>query len=153
MPIIIPMLSSHRMQSEIIMYGLISKCVKLSPFLLDNIEIRFGSKIYRQIVGIPMGTNCALPVADRSIFVLFERDFMLSFPEDNQSNVIKAFNTKSRCLDDLLIIDNNFFDSMVARIYPSELQLNRASLEDIEASFLNLLLSISDGFIKTEIYN
>ena len=146
------MLSSHRMQSEIIMYGLVSKCVKLSPFLLDNIDIRFDSKLYRQIVGIPMGTNCALPVADRSIFVLFERDFMLSFPEDNQSYVIKAFNSKSRCLDDL-IIDNNFFDSMVDRIYPSELQLNRASLEDIEASFLNLLFSISDGFVKTEIYN
>ena len=28
-------------------------------FLLDNIYIRFGSKLYRQIVGIPMGTNCA----------------------------------------------------------------------------------------------
>ena len=28
-------------------------------YLLDNIYIRFGTKLYRQIVGIPMGTNCA----------------------------------------------------------------------------------------------
>ena len=38
-------------------------CDALS-FLLDNIYIRFGTKLYRQIVGIPMGTNCAPLVAD-----------------------------------------------------------------------------------------
>ena len=49
---------------------------------------------------------------------------MLSLSEDTQSDVIEAFNSTSRYLNDLLIIDNNFFDSMVNRIYPSELQLN-----------------------------
>ena len=49
---------------------------------------------------------------------------MLSLSEDNQSDVIEAFNSTSRYLDDLLNIDNNFFESMVNRIYPSELQLN-----------------------------
>ena len=41
--------------------------------------------------------------------------------EDNKSDVIEAFNSTSRYLDDLLNIDNNFFDSMTNRIYPSEL--------------------------------
>ena len=50
-------------------------------------------------------------------------------------------------------IDNNFFDSMVNRIYPTELQLNKANVSDAETSFLNLHLSISDGFIKTKIYD
>ena len=50
-------------------------------------------------------------------------------------------------------IDNNFFDSMVNRIYPSELQLNKVKVSDTEASFLNLHLSISDGFVKTKIYD
>ena len=49
-------------------------------FLLDNINIRFGSKLYRQIVGIPMGTNCAPLVADLFLFC-YERDFMLSLSE------------------------------------------------------------------------
>ena len=35
-------------------------------FLLDNIFIRSGTKLYRQVVWIPMGTNCALLVADYS---------------------------------------------------------------------------------------
>ena len=78
---------------------------------------------------------------------------MLSLSEDNQSGVIEAFNSTSRYLDDLLNIDNNFFDSMVNRIYPSELQLNNATVSDAEASFLDLHLSISDGFVKTKIYD
>ena len=80
-------------------------------------------------------------------------NFMLSLSEDNQSDVIEAFNSTSRYLDDLLNIDNNFFDSMVNRIYPSELQLNKANVSDTEASFLDLHLSISDGFVQTKIYD
>ena len=65
-----------------------------------------------------MGTNCAPLVADLFSFC-YEKDFMLSISEDNQYDVIEAFNSTSRYLDDLLNIDNTFFDSMVNRIYPS----------------------------------
>ena len=69
---------------------------------------------------------------------------MLSLSDDNQSEVIEAFNSTSRYLDDLLNIDNNVFDSMVSHIYPSELQLNKVNVSDTEASFLDdLHLSIS----------
>ena len=78
---------------------------------------------------------------------------MLALLEDNQSDVIEAFNSTSRYLDYLLNIDNNFYDSIVNRIYPSELQLNKANVSDTEASFLDLHLSISDGFVKTKIYD
>ena len=50
-------------------------------------------------------------------------------------------------------IDNNFFDSMINHIYPSELQLNKANVSDSEASFLDLHLSISDDFVKTKIFD
>ena len=46
-------------------------------FLLDNIFIQFGTKLYRQVVGIPMGTNCAPLVSDLFLFC-YERDFMMS---------------------------------------------------------------------------
>ena len=123
-----------------------------STFLLDNIYISLRSKLYRQIVGIPMGTICAPLVADLFLFC-YERDFMLSLSRDNQSDVIEAFNSTSRYLDDLLNIDNNFFDTMGNRINPSELYLNQANVSDTEASFLDLHLSISDGFVKTKIYD
>ena len=115
-------------------------------FLLDNIYIRFGCKLYRQNVGIPMDTSCTPLVADLFLFS-YERDFMLSLSEDNQSDVIEAFSSTSRYLDDILNIENSFFDSMVNRIYHSELQLNKANGSDAEVSFLDLHLSISDTFI------
>ena len=76
---------------------------------------------------------------------------MLSLLDDNQPGVIEAFNSTSRYLDDLLNIDNNFFDSKINHIYPSELQLSKANVSDAEASFLDLHFSISDGFVKTKI--
>ena len=97
-----------------------------------------------------MGTNCVPLVAD---LFCYERDLMLSLSDDNQYKVIEAFNSTSRYLDDLLNIDNTVFDSMVNHIYPSELQLNRTNVSDTEASFLNLHLSILDGFAKTKIFN
>ena len=108
-------------------------CDALS-FLLDNINIRFGTKLYRQIVGIPMGTNCAPLVADLFLFC-YERDFMKNLSSDNQADVIKAFNSTSRYLDDLLNIDNHYFEGMVNQIYPPELQLNKANTSDTEAPF------------------
>ena len=59
-------------------------------YLLDNIFIRFGSKLYRQIVDIPMGTNCTPLVADFFLFC-YERDFMLSLSDNNQIDIIEAF--------------------------------------------------------------
>ena len=108
-------------------------------FLLDNIFVRFGTKLYRQVVGIPMGTNCAPLVADLFLFC-YERDFMMPLSDNNQADVIDAFNTTSRYLDDILNINHVYFDNMVSQIYPSELQLNKANTSDTEAAFLDLLL-------------
>ena len=78
---------------------------------------------------------------------------MLSLSELNRSDVIEAFNSTSRYLDDLLNIDNNFFDSIVNHIYPSELQLNIANVSEPMPRFFDLHLSISDCFVKTKIYD
>ena len=119
---------------------------------MDNIHIRFGTKLYRQIVGIPMGTNCAPLVADLFIFC-YERDFMISLSNDNQADIIRAFNSTSRYLDDVLNIDNPYFEGMVNQIYPPELQLNKANTSDTEAPFLDLHLYISNDFVSSKIYD
>ena len=90
-------------------------------YLLDNIFIRFGTKLYRQIIGIPMDINCAYLVEDLFLFC-YERDFMKSLSPENQADIIEAFNSTSRFLDDLLNIDNIYFEQIVNWIYPAELQ-------------------------------
>ena len=84
-------------------------------YLLDNIFIRFGSKLYRQIVCIPLGTNYAPLVADLFLFC-HDRDIMLSLSDNNQTDIIEAFNSTTRYLDDLLDIDNLYFEQMVRYI-------------------------------------
>ena len=103
-------------------------------FLLDNIFIRFGTKLYRQVVEIPMDTYYAPLVVDLFLFC-YERDFMMSLSYDKQTGGIDAFNTTSRYLDDILNTNNNYFDNMVSQIYPSELQLNKANTSDTKAAF------------------
>ena len=74
------------------MHGL----VKMT-FLLGNIFIRFGTKLYKQVVGIPIGTHCALLVAYLFLFC-YESNFMMSLSDDKQAELIDAFNTTSRYL-------------------------------------------------------
>ena len=115
-------------------------------YILDNVFIRFCSKSYRKIVGIPMGTNCAPLVADL-VLLCYERDFMLSLSDNNQTDIIEAFNSTSRYSDDLLNIDNPYFEQMVGQIYPTELQLNKANSSDTEAPFLDLNLFIASDIV------
>ena len=99
-----------------------------------------------------MGPNCAPLVADLFLFC-YERDFMKDLSNDNQVDIIKAFNSTSRYLDDLLTIDNPYFEGMVNQIYPPELQLNKAYTSDTKAPFLDLHLPNSNGFVSSKIYN
>ena len=87
-------------------------------------------------------------VADLLLFC-YERDFT----KEKRYDLIDAFKSTSRYLDDLLNIDNIHFDYMVHSIYPAELQLNKANASDTEAAFLDLNLSIHNDIVSTKIYD
>ena len=114
-----------------------------------------------------MGTNCAPLVADLVLFC-HERDFMLPLSDnnqtvclfalllyipDNQTDIIEAFNSASRYLDDLLNIDNPYFEHMVGQIYPNKLQVNKSNSADTEAPSLYLDLSITNDIVSSKIYD
>ena len=80
-------------------------------------------KLYRRVfcdVNLENVFDCAPLVADLFLF-FYERDFMKSLSRESQADIIEAFNSTSRYLDDLLNIGNIYFDQMVDRIYPTEL--------------------------------
>ena len=74
----------------------------------------------------------------------------MSLPDYRQADNIDAFNTTSRYLYDIIIIINQYFDNMISKIYPSELQLNKANTE---VAFLDLHLSISNDIVSTKMYD
>ena len=78
---------------------------------------------------------------------------MMSLSDDTNADVTEAFNSTSRYSDYLLNIDNPYFERMASQIYHSEMQLNKANTSGIEALFLDLHLSILDGFVSSKIYD
>ena len=78
---------------------------------------------------------------------------MMFLSNDKQADVIDAFNTTSRYLDDILNTNNVYFHNMVSQIYPSKIQLNKANTSYKEAAFLGLHLSISNDIVSTKIYD
>ena len=103
-------------------------------YLLDNIFIRLAQNYIDKFKVFQWVLMHAPLVAD--LFLLcYERDFMLSLSDNNQTDIIEAFNSTSRYLDDLLNIDNPYFEQMVGQTYPTELQLNKANSSDTEAPF------------------
>ena len=99
-----------------------------------------------------MGTNCAPLVADLFLFC-YEKDSMTSLSDVKQTEIIEAFKSTSRYPNDLLNIDNRYFEGMVNRIYPPEQQLNKANTADTEAPIFDLHLSISNRFVSSKIYD
>ena len=77
---------------------------------------------------------------------------MLSLSGNNQTDIIEAINSTSRYLNDLLNIDNPYFEQMVGQIYPTELQLKKSNSSDTEAPFFDLNLSITKYIASSKMY-
>ena len=82
-----------------------------------------------------------------------KRDFMLYLSDNNQTDIIEAFNSTSRYFDDLLNINNPYLEQTVGQIYPTEFLLNKANSSDTEAPYLDLNLSITNGIVSSKIYD
>ena len=92
-------------------------------YLIDNIYVNVGNKVFRQCVGIPMGTDCAPLLANLFLFY-YEYKYMKKLIK---TNIIKArrFNNTMRYIDDLLVLNNPSFEDAIKDIYPTELQLKK----------------------------
>ena len=84
-------------------------------FLMENIYVQFDGMVYQQIVGIPMGTNCALLIADLFLYC-YERDFMSNLQKFKRFDLIDKFNDTSRYLDDIFTIDYPTFAEYIPDI-------------------------------------
>ena len=121
-------------------------------FLMENLYVQFDGMVYQQIVGIPMGTNCAPLIADLFLYC-YEMDFMSDLQKSKRFDLIDMFNDTSRYLDDIFTIDYPEFERHISNIYPPELQLNKANTSDKETSFLDLNIKVIGSGIHTSVYD
>ena len=125
--------------------------IKMLEFLVDNIFVVFAGKVFQQTVGIPMGTNCALLLADIFLYS-YEADFIQSLLSTGKKHLASRFNLTYRYIDDVLSINNPEFEHYLGQMYPAELEIKDTTENTTSASYPDLLLSIGrDGLIHTSI--
>ena len=83
-------------------------------FLVDNIFVVFAGKVFQQIIGIPMGTNCAPLLADIFLYS-YEAEFIQSLLSAGKKRLY-------RYIDDVLSINNPDFENYLGQMYPLSLR-------------------------------
>ena len=116
--------------------------VNMLEYLVDNIFIEVGNRVFRQCIGIPMGTDYAPLIANLFLFY-YEYNFMKGLIKTNA----KRFSTTVRYIDDLLTLNNTRFQEEIPNIYPVELVLKRTTESLCELSYLDICIRIIDYYI------
>ena len=88
-------------------------------FLVDNIYVRFGGQLFRQMIGIPVGTNCAPLLADLFLCSC-ENEFLDKLIKEGKRKLAKKFNLSHRYTDDLISFNNKRFKEFISDIYPKQ---------------------------------
>ena len=78
-----------------------TELIKHLNYLIDNIYVTFGDKLYRQIFGIPMGTNCAVFIANFYLFS-YELDYVTEQINLNNVQHIRQLLNTARYIDDII---------------------------------------------------
>ena len=124
------------------------KLITYVEYLIDNVYVNVGNKVYRQCVGIPMGTDCAPLLANLFLF-FYEYRYMKNLIK-NDIFMAKRFNNTMRYIDDLLILNNIQFNDAIQDIYPSELQLKKITESPTTLSYF---ITREHGKYSTTLYD
>ena len=121
--------------------------IRMLEFLVDNIFVVFAGKVFQQIIGIPLGTNCKPILADIFLYS-YEAEFIQALLSTGRKRLASQFNFTYRYIDDVLSINNPEFENYLCQMYP--LNFKDTTESDTSASYLDLLLSIGrDGQLHT----
>ena len=119
-----------------------SKIIEAISFLVDNTYVRFAGRIWHQIVGIPMGTNCAGFLANLYCFT-YEFDFLKKVINDKNFVVAEELLRTKRYIDDLLAINGVHLPNhlyLPEGIYPKEILTLVTAAEGETVPYMDLLI-------------
>ena len=121
-------------------------------WLINNIYDVCGDSLFRQVIGIPMGTDCAPFLANLYLYS-YEYQWLIKKYENKEFDILRKFNYCFRYIDDLLCINNDqFMDSVMKEIYPKELSLTSDNAV-LKAHYLNLDLYIFHDKIEYKLFD
>ena len=117
---------------------------KVIKFLIDNIFVQFGGRLFRQMIGIPMGTNCAPLLADLFLYS-YENEFFDNMIRSGHRRLARSFNLCYRYIDGLIVFNNKKVLDYLKEIYPSQLTAEKAYKSDHLVDYLDLTFVIDSG--------
>ena len=134
------------------MYTADNNC-KMIEFLIDSIFVQFGGRFY-QVIGIPIGSNCAPLVADLFLYS-YENEFLDKMIKSGHRRLNhRSFNLCYRYIDDLIVFNNKKFLDYLKEIYSSQLTVEKANNSDHLADYLDPTFIIdSGGKLSTRLYD
>jgi len=129
------------------------KKVILLSWLIDRIYVTFGDKVFRQKIGIPMGTDCAPFLANLFLYS-YEYEWIDKQRSLKNYSMLNAFKHSCRYIDDLLLANNHdLMIEVMKDIYPKELVLVPDDSNGLSTPFLDLQLVVKDGVVSTSIFD
>ena len=111
---------------------------KMIEFLVDNIYVRFGGQLFRQMDGIPMGTNCA-PLLAYLFLYSYENEFLDKFIKEGKRKLVRKFSLSYCYTDDLISFNNKRFKEFISDIYLKRLTISETTESTSVDSYLELL--------------
>ena len=121
-------------------------------YLIDNIFVEFGRRIFQQTISIPMGTNCAPLLADLFLYSC-EAEFVQSLLQAGKKHLAQQFSFTYRYIDDVLSLKNTKFAKYLEFIYPHELEIKETMEIAASSSYLDCYLYTDNGKLTTRLYN
>ena len=121
-------------------------------FLLDNVFIQVGGKVFQRCVGIPISTDCA-PLLAELLFHDYESSAMTRLSRTNGHPQAKSFDFTRRYMDDLISVNNPRFDKAMEEMYPSELTLKDTTLTDGKVAYLDRQIENRDRQLVMSLYD
>ena len=134
------------------MYAADNIC-QMIKFLIDTIFVQFGGCLFRQVIGIPMGTNCVPLLADLFPYS-YENELLDNMMRSGHRRLARSFNLCYRYTDDLTVFNNKTFLEYLQEIYPFQLTVDKPDKSDHLADYLDLTFIIdSGGKLSTRLYD
>ena len=121
-------------------------------YLIDNVFVEFGGRIFQETVGIPMGTNCA-PLLAGLFLYSYEVEFVQSLLQAGKKHLAQQFNFTYRYIDDVLTLNNKKIAVYLEFIYPRELEIKETTETTASSLYLDCYLYIDNGKLTTRLYD
>ena len=126
--------------------------IQMFYFLIDNIFVLFGGRVFQQTFGISMGTNCAFVLTDLFLHA-YEADILQGVLKNKDRKLAQTFNSIFCYRDDVLSLINSRLAHYLHHIYSNELEVKDSTDTQKSASYLDLHLENVNGRrLRTKIY-